>query len=49
MDVFLNAGQVPDQALDVQAAQRWPLPGLRLQHAEHPVKGVRRPAERLGG
>ena len=45
--VFLHPGQVPDQALDVQAAQRRPPPVLLLQDAEHPVESVRRPAERL--
>jgi len=45
--VFLHAGQVPDQALNVQAAQRQPPPVLLLQDAEHPVESVGRPAERL--
>jgi hypothetical protein len=49
VDVFLHAREMTDQALNVQPAQRALAPVRRLQDAEHPVEGVRRPAERLRG
>ena len=47
--VFLHTREMTDQALNVQLAQRGLVPVRRAQDAEHPVAGVRRPAERLRG
>jgi hypothetical protein len=47
--IFLDPGQVTDQALHGQATQGRPLPVVLAQPAQQAVQGLDRAAERLGG